>query len=393
MSRKIRVAMLGTYPVNSANIRGGVQAAYAYLVKGLLQQDDLDIHILTFGSRVSLEIGQVEQANLTFHFLHSYSHLERLRNYRTYQSIINSKLGQIQPDVVHAQDAAEDALVALRSGFPTVITVHGIRWEDGKHYRSLNRRLHTFFDSLVTERYVMRHASHLIAISQYVTDYFKDLLRPDIQIYYIPNAIDDRFFNLAKQPGKPVVLFAGRVIRRKRVIDLVRSFAKVHTQLPDAHLHIAGDTHTEPAYVEAIRQWISQSKLHDHVHFLGNLPEETIFQEFLNCSVLVLPSAQETAPMVIAQAMAAGKPVVATRVGGVGEMVGEDCSRGFLFNIGDIDGLAIAVTRLLQNPDLQIMMGQKGRAFAQENYHLENVARRTHEVYQHIALKEQRAIA
>ncbi len=360
-------------------------------MKGLLQQDDLDIHILTFGSQVSLETGKVEQKNLTFHFLSAYPHLERLRNYRTYQSIINSILGQIQPDVVHAQDAAEDALVALRSGFPAVITVHGIRWEDGKHYSSLNKRLHTLFDSLVTERYVMRHASHLIAISRYVTHYFKDLLRPDIKIYYIPNAIDDRFFNLARNPDKPVVLFAGRVIPRKRVMDLVHSFAQVHDQFPDAHLHIAGETHTEPAYVESIHRWINQSKLHDYVHFLGSLPEESIFQEFSNCSALVLPSAQETAPMVIAQAMAAGKPVVATRVGGVGEMVGEDTSRGFLVNVGDINALATAVTCLLQNPDLQAKMGQNGRAFAQENYHLESVARHTNEVYHRIVYQEQEA--
>jgi glycosyltransferase involved in cell wall biosynthesis len=175
-------------------------------------------------------------------------------------------------------------------------------------------------------------------------------------------------------------------------MDLVRSFAQVHEQLPDAHLHIAGETHTEPAYVESIRQWIKQSKLDGYVHFLGSLPEEAIFQEFSNCSVLVLPSAQETAPMVIAQAMAAGKPVVATRVGGVAEMVGEDTSRGFLVNVGDINAFSTAVTNLLQNPDLQSKMGQNGRAFAQENYHLKSVARHTNEVYHRIVFQEQKAI-
>jgi glycosyltransferase involved in cell wall biosynthesis len=97
--------------------------------------------------------------------------------------------------------------------------------------------------------------------------------------------------------------------------------------------------------------------------------------------------------MVIAQAMAAGKPVVATRVGGVGEMVGEDSSRGFLVNLGDVDGLAAAITHLLQQPILQETMGQSAKAFAQENYHLESVARHTFEIYRLIACKEYKAYA
>jgi glycosyltransferase involved in cell wall biosynthesis len=96
--------------------------------------------------------------------------------------------------------------------------------------------------------------------------------------------------------------------------------------------------------------------------------------------------------MAIAQAMAAGKPVVATRVGGVGEMVSEDGSRGFLVNVGDIDSLAAAMIQLLNNPHLQSKMGECARAFAQENYHFKSVARRTYDVYHHIAYKAQKII-
>ena len=86
--------------------------------------------------------------------------------------------------------------------------------------------------------------------------------------------------------------------------------------------------------------------------------------------------------------MAAGKPVVATRVGGVGDMVGEDHSRGLLINPGDVDGLADAITRLLRQPILQEKIGQNARVFAQENYHLESVARHTNEVYRQVGRKE-----
>jgi glycosyltransferase involved in cell wall biosynthesis len=96
--------------------------------------------------------------------------------------------------------------------------------------------------------------------------------------------------------------------------------------------------------------------------------------------------------MVIAQAMAAGKPVVATRVGGVEDMVGEDSCRGLLVNVGDVNGLAAAITRLLQDPVMQAEIGRNARLFAQENYDIERVARRTADVYHRIAAKEQKTV-
>lgn len=388
MGDEIRVVMLGTYPIDAGRIWGGVQAAYAYLVKGLAQQPNLDIHILSLKSGGIFETERVIGPNLTIHFLSHYPRFERLRNYRNYQSIINQKLKEIQPDLIHAQDAASDALVALRSGFPTVVTVHGIRWEDGKHYSSLNQRIRTLYDSMRTEQYVMRHARHLIAISRYVTNFYQKILRPDIQIYYVPNAIDDRFFKINGISKTPVVLFAGRVIPRKRVMDLVHSFAQVHAHFPGVHLHIAGETTTEPDYVESIRRWIHEVNLDEYVHLLGSLAEDQILQEFSDCSILALPSAQETAPMVIAQAMAVGKPVVATSVGGVPEMIGPDGERGFLVNVGNTDGMAAMLLRLLENPDLCVKIGERARAFAQANYQNGNVGLRTLEIYRYIAFKE-----
>jgi glycosyltransferase involved in cell wall biosynthesis len=393
MPEKLCVAMLGSYPMDTTRIWGGVQAAYSYLVKGLFQEENLEIHILTIKSSQYAGPEQVHHGNTTLHLLCPYPRFERLRNYHTYQAIINQELMQIRPDLIHAQDAGAEALVAIRSSFPVVITVHGIRWEDGKYYHSINKLVRNYFDSRFTERYVIRHARHLIAISQYVTDYFNALIRPDIDLYYIPNAIDERFFNLPEYPDKQVILFAGRVIPRKRVMELVRAFDKVHHQFPSAHLHIAGETSTEPAYVESIRRWVHQSHLHEHVHFLGQLTEESILTEFAGCSLLALPSAQETAPMVIAQAMACEKPVVATRVGGVAEMVGEDCSRGFLVNVGDIDGLAAALIHFLQNPDLRVRMGLNAGLFARDKYHPDRVARHTTEVYRRIAFEEQKVTA
>lgn len=393
MGKQLRVAMLGAYPLDVTRINGGVQAAFAYLVRGLAQIDDLDLHILTIKPSDYSGKDQIKEANLTLHLLPQYPHFERLRNYHTYQTIVNAYLTQLQPNLIHAQDAGGDALVALRSDFPAVITVHGIRWEDGKHYSSWVKRLRIYYDSLLTERYVIRHARHLIAISAYITSYFKEMMRPDIEIYCVPNAIDERYFNLEPSPDEQIILFAGRVIPRKRVTDLVRAFAQIISHVPSARLHIAGEISTEREYVGSIQRWVHESNLAEHVRFLGHLPEESVLREFAGCSLLVLPSAQETAPMVIAQAMAARKPVVATRVGGVAEMVGEQGERGFLVGVGDSDGLATAMLRLLKDADLRARMGQNGYAFAHDNFQSEAVARRTLEVYHYIVAKARQSNA
>jgi glycosyltransferase involved in cell wall biosynthesis len=173
-------------------------------------------------------------------------------------------------------------------------------------------------------------------------------------------------------------------------MDLVRAFARVVDQVPGARLHIAGEVSTEPAYVESIRRWVHEEQLDSHIRFLGPLSEGSILFEYARCTMLVLPSAQETAPMVLAQAMAAGKPVVATRTGGVENMVGENSARGYLVNVGDRYGLATAMAGLLLAPGTQKKMGQNGKAFAQENYQYKTVARRTSEIYRHIVFKEQK---
>jgi glycosyltransferase involved in cell wall biosynthesis len=376
----MRIAIIGDYPVEQSRISGGVEAAFVYLVRELCQIDNLQVHILTLGNTEMARRGQIEQDGMSIHFLPPFQRFEFARNFRNYQGHLNSKLAQIKPDVIHAQGAADHAYVALRSGYPTVITVHGVQSEESKYQISLRHRARKWLYSSLIERYNLSHTRHLIAIGRYVTDYFASLLKPETKIYFVPNAIDESFFNLCNASSEQTILFAGRVIQRKRPLDLVQAFAKIADRVPAAQLRIAGEYRSEPTYGEEIHRFIQQAGLTDRIHLLGPLPEEAVLREFAGCAVLALPSAQETTPMVIAQAMAAGKPVIATSVGGVAEMV-QHGKTGFLVNVGEIDGLADALLRLLDDSVLRQCMGQAGSKFAVENYRADSVARRTYEVY------------
>ncbi len=374
------MVIVGDFPLNKSHIRGGVQAAFAYLVKGLSRIEEVELHVFTFGRSNYTGPDQIEGDGFRLHLLPHFPRFERVWNYQRYQFTLNQKLAQVRPTVIHAQDTTAHAYVALRTDYPTVVTAHGIRHEDGKYYGSFSRRLRNYFDSLWVERQIMHRTRHLIAISRYVTSYFARQLAPSLQVYYIPNAIDENFFNLTSTANGNTILFAGRVIPRKRVLDLVQAFVRLAPDFPKIQLRIAGECESEPAYVDSIRGLIKKFGLEGRVHLLGQLSEADILAEFARSDLFVLPSAQETTPMVIAQAMAAGKPVIATAVGGVAEMVSHG-KTGFLIKVDNQDELANAMQSLIQDSSLRAQMGRAGHEVALQKYHLDTVAKQTYEVY------------
>jgi len=382
---KLRVALSGYYDLGAERMNGGVQAAVAALVHGLARLDEIELHVITRSKSAPAGSDRLVQDGVTIHLLPPLPHLERFRGFPTYQKLLDDRLEQIRPQVIHAQGTAADAFVALRSGYPTIVTVHGIANEDRKHSRILSDRIRLLFDSLLIERRVVARTRYMIAISHYVSRYFSAITRADLRCFHIPNAVDERFFALDRAPVPQRVLFAGQVSHLKRVLDLVQAFELAARQYPATQLHIAGELKADANYVHLIRETIRQSGLEKNVHLLGGLNQSQILDEFASSSMLALPSAQENAPLVIAQAMAAARPVVAAAVGGVPEMLGEHGERGLLVPPGDVQALAAEMLRLLQDAGLRQRLARFGSDFARLNFHPDVVARRTAEVYHEVA--------
>jgi glycosyltransferase involved in cell wall biosynthesis len=116
------------------------------------------------------------------------------------------------------------------------------------------------------------------------------------------------------------------------------------------------------------------------VTFAGCVDRAKIATMLQIASMLVLPSAQENAPMAIAEAMAAGTPVLATSVGGVPEMV-RNGDTGFLYQPGDIAALVEHAGRLLRDPVLRTEFGRRAYRLARERYAPSAVASATVNVY------------
>ena len=127
---------------------------------------------------------------------------------------------------------------------------------------------------------------------------------------------------------------------------------------------------------------VAQS-LESNVAFLGFLDGADLMDEYARCAAVVLASRHETAPMAVIGAMAAGKPVVANRVGGVPDLV-EDGRSGFLVETDDVEGLARCIVELLTDKDLRRRMGRRSRQLA-ERFRSETVAGECRQLYYKVA--------
>jgi glycosyltransferase involved in cell wall biosynthesis len=230
-------------------------------------------------------------------------------------------------DLVHAHWLAGGAVAALaRTRF--VLTLHG----SGTAGRLSDLELARRAPWLV--RAVLRRAEVVICVSEALGRMAREQGARDVRV--IPNgvALPAR---VADESPQAHVLFAGRLSPEKGIADLVEATRG----LP---LVVAGDG--------PLRHLVP-----DALGFVGHDELERLYDE---AAVVVLPSYREGLPLAVLEAMAHGRPVVATRVGGIPDLV-ENGATGFLVEPGEVAGLRAALLLLLGDPDLRRRLGNEAR--------------------------------
>lgn len=379
-----RVAIVGDVPADRYGVLGGVQSTTYYLIEGLGALREADIHVITLDYRSGQDAVR-QESGVTFHRLATPPRWGLVTSHAAARARVGRLLAEIEPDVVHGIGTGVHAYVALRSGYPAVLTVHGIQREDAKYMRGARNRLHAWLQGVLIERYCIARARHVILITPYLLQAIPELRQA--QTYHIPNPVAGSYFDLVPATDPTRIFYAGVITPRKRLLEALMAVARVRRAVPGVTIRFAGAV-TDPLYYQELQRYIAEQGMESCVTFLGALPVGQLAEEFRRCALLLLTSAQETAPMVIAEAMASAKAVIATRVGGVPDLM-EDGVTGILTRPGSIDETAAALERLLGNPQECAAMGQRGREFARAHFSVEAAAAETLRVYRMVAGEQQ----
>ena len=179
----------------------------------------------------------------------------------------------------------------------------------------------------------------------------------------IYNGISLQDFAGEAQPGgQRYILAIGRHVPQKGFDVLLRAYAKCVAQVPDAFdLILAGDGPER----ESLQRLAGELKVGLRVRFCGRVDNAQAVELFQGCEFFVLPSRHEPMGIVNLEAMAAGKAVIATRVGGVPELVVED-ETGVLVSPDEIEALSQALSRLMSDATLCSRLGEAGRLRAEQ---------------------------
>ena len=370
---RLRVMMIGPYPQSPDRINGGVASAVMYLSQALAAEPGIDL----IGVRIAK--GRADSCQSTqFNWPVADLPLGRLgltTFYRRQKHRLGELINHFRPDIVHGQGTDIAGFLAVGCGLPAVLTVHGLLGECARFQTDPATKARAVLAAMLTERNTVRRATDLIAISPYVTRYYQKEIKG--RIHDVPNAVAPNFYRLARVPERGRLLYAGRIAHGKGLIELLQAVARNRATV--TRLVLAGAA-PDPVYEDLVKNEAVRLNLAECVQFAGLLRESALLQEFARAEALMLPSHQETAPMVVQEAMAAGLAVIATNVGGIPEQVEHEVT-GLLFEPGDVNQLTALIARFGNDEDLSRRLGAAAKAVAIERYQASAVARATISVY------------
>jgi teichuronic acid biosynthesis glycosyltransferase TuaC len=237
---------------------------------------------------------------------------------------------------------------------------------------------------------VLEGCDQIITISHGLRETALSLASPRREIRVIYNSVDQVMFQdrdgrarvraqLSLPPSALIVLFVGRAYVNKGVFELIEAFSRVREQIPDAYLVVVGDG----PHLPALNHLVAERGLTSCTRLPGQRPHEEIPQWMEACDLFVLPSHNEGLGNVVLEAMACARPVVATDVGGIPELVSNGIT-GMLVPKQNVNELAQAIACLLSDQRLRERMGKAGRDRVAREFSWERNAAAMQSVYEEV---------
>ncbi len=250
-------------------------------------------------------------------------------------------------DLVHLHAFLPGLLSPLIRSFlrkPVIFTVHGTRMFEENPVPSFGFWL---------EKFILTKIKYNAQIS--VTKAFMKYRNVNKDIFYVPNGIDLEKFKKenVKKTKYPKILWVGRFDPVKRVDLLILAMKTINEKIPNARLSLIGYGQEE----DKLKDLVKKLKI-KNIQFVGKKHGKDLVKEYKSSHVFVLPSNSEGQPLVLLEAQAAGLSIVATKVGGVEEII-DDKKSGILVEPNDCKKLTDAIIKALKNYKLYSLKGHE----------------------------------
>lgn len=323
---------------------GGAQRLLTYAAAAV-DRDRYHLHVAHWGEPSALQ-AELDRLDIPVHRLEGGPSLSRLA------WAFGHQVRRLRPDIVHTHLVDADLIGILTARALGVrgccATVHSFSFFAARRHRWRYRWL---LGPLV---------GRFLAVSRALADYLvRECRLPASRVQVVVNGIDTARFAPAASPAPrsalgPTVGVLTRLDARKGLPHLLRAMAQIRSDLPEARLLIGGEGEDR----SALEREAHSLGLTGRVDFVGTVNDTAQFYRRLD--LFVLPSLDEAFGLVVLEAMAAGLPVVGTRVGGIPEIL-QDGAQGRLVAPADSQALAGAIRQLCQDPIRRSQMAEQAR--------------------------------
>jgi len=362
---------------------GGPQGVAYDTVEGLkknhqrLQKEELFFHILSTSGTTLRSASAKDEAfgNISFEYFRKLVPTALMSDINYFLRLKNREK---KIDLIHSHPVS-GAFVGTLLGIPTMLTLHGMMWKEKDYARGIYSKF-AYELTIRKFNYVSPRLKKLIAISPYVVgevDAYLNSMVPAMEV--IENPVSDAFFEQEKKEKEGLIVYPAYFNSLKNQITLIEALCRLKKDHVRFHCILPGPILDYTCYT-TITSLIKTCGLEEDVSIPGPVPFSQMLRLYSEASVMVMTSFQETAPLVISEAMASQTPVIASRVSGIPYMVSEGNS-GFLINPHDPGEVADKIRILLDDSSLRKRFGGEARRIAASRWKSEVITSRLIDVY------------
>jgi glycosyltransferase involved in cell wall biosynthesis len=367
----------------SSSIPAFGTAPEALLEGFALLPDEVEVHIVSCLQKKPAPSPRKLRPNIYYHGLHVPNIGWLKTGYQGCIRATRNTLRSIRPHLVHGQGTERDcAMCAAFSGFPNVLTIHGVMRAIFQVTRSGSFSYYWFAKHL--ESIALRRTQGVIAISPYVDALVSPLCR---QTWFIPNALKLFFFdsrtNQLRLPGPARLVNVGVVSHRKRQVELLEHLLRLRREVPFEFTFVGKAAQGNP-YAERFRELLQVADAtYGGFKHCEYLPDETFRDLYDDADAMIHFSGEESFGLTFAEALARNLTLFASDVGAIRQIAkGIPCCR--IFRPDDFDGLINSLRTWLQDASYATARATIPNQLISSRYHPKVIAMKHLEVYREV---------